>query len=82
MERNFIIWGYIVTCANLYDSNVAAKDIGEHLPSLVKDLLLLALVEGGHHELHGRLVHTEQPHQVRVLEEYLVVHDLTTTSVH
>ena len=39
----------------------------------------LGLVPSQHvdHDLHDRLVHAQHPHQVRVLVEHLVVHDVT-----
>ena len=39
-------------------------------------LLLLGLVQGVDHQLHHRLMDTQSPHQIGVLEKHLVVHQL------
>lgn len=39
-------------------------------------LLLLSLVQSVDHQLHHRLMDTQSPHQIGVLEKHLVVHQL------
>lgn len=39
-------------------------------------LLLLGLVQSVDHQLHHRLMDTQSPHQIGVLEKHLVVHQL------
>ena len=67
-----------VQCAGGYEGASAPLLGGEELDhgTVGGLLLLLGLVQSVDHQLHHCLMDTQSPHQIRVLEKHLVVHQL------